>query len=129
MLKGLMQDFPLTITALMRHAESQQALIEEESVNLSAGVPTVWLNLLNYLRDTGKPIASLQRMIVGGSACPLSIMERFERPLLVAVKEEGSALTRSAYLGSGSSPPSTITARAETVEADLSAILPGFPVQ
>jgi acyl-CoA synthetase (AMP-forming)/AMP-acid ligase II len=63
----------------MGNPETLQALIEEESVNLSAGVPTVWLNLLNYLRETGKPITSLKRIIVGGSACPLSIMEEFEQ--------------------------------------------------
>lgn len=56
-----------------------QQLIEEEQVTFSAGVPTVWLGLLNYLRDTGKSIDSLQRVIVGGSACPVSIMEAFDQ--------------------------------------------------
>jgi fatty-acyl-CoA synthase len=56
-----------------------QALIEEESVNFSAGVPTVWLSLLNYLRETGKRVETLKAVVVGGSACPLSIMEEFEK--------------------------------------------------
>jgi fatty-acyl-CoA synthase len=42
------------------------------------GVPTVWLTLLKYLRESGKSVASLERTIVGGSACPLSIMREFE---------------------------------------------------
>lgn len=63
----------------MGNPETLQQLIEEEQVTFSAGVPTVWLGLLNYLRDTGKSIDSLQRVIVGGSACPVSIMEAFDQ--------------------------------------------------
>ncbi len=55
-----------------------QQLIEEENVTFSAGVPTVWLGLLNYLRETGKKVETLKGVVVGGSACPLSIMEEFE---------------------------------------------------
>ncbi len=55
-----------------------QALIEEEEVTYSAGVPTVWLNLLKYLAESGKEVSTLKRVIIGGSACPRSIMEEFE---------------------------------------------------
>tara|TARA_B100000902_G_scaffold392131_1_gene444021 strand:+ start:525 stop:2153 length:1629 start_codon:yes stop_codon:yes gene_type:complete len=54
------------------------ALINEEKVTTSAGVPTVWLNLLNHLRTSGESVDSLKRVTVGGSACPLSIMEEFD---------------------------------------------------
>ncbi len=55
-----------------------QALIEEEDVTFSAGVPTVWLNMLKYLAEAGKEVKTLQRVVIGGSACPRSIMEEFE---------------------------------------------------
>ena len=55
-----------------------QELIEEESVTMSAGVPTVWLNLLTHLRESGKKVESLKKVLVGGAACPLSVMEEFE---------------------------------------------------
>ena len=61
----------------MGDGETLQRLIEEEKVTMSAGVPTVWLALLGYLRDTGKQIESLERVVVGGAACPLSIMDEF----------------------------------------------------
>jgi len=61
----------------MGDGETLQRLIEDEQVTLSAGVPTVWLALLGYLRDSGKQVKSLQRVIVGGAACPLAIMEEF----------------------------------------------------
>ena len=62
----------------MGDGEALAELINEEGVTLSAGVPTVWLGLIAHLKATGKRVESLQRIIVGGSACPLSIMEDFD---------------------------------------------------
>ncbi|MEH6584835.1 MAG: long-chain-fatty-acid--CoA ligase [Halioglobus sp.] len=62
----------------MGDGETLQGLIEREGVTMSAGVPTVWLALLAYLRESGKSVESLQRVVVGGAACPLSIMEEFQ---------------------------------------------------
>jgi 3-(methylthio)propionyl---CoA ligase len=64
--------------AKMGDGETLQALIEEEGVTFSAGVPTVWLSLLEYLSSSGKQIESLNRVIIGGSACPESIMREFQ---------------------------------------------------
>ena len=55
-----------------------QALIEEEGVTFAAGVPTVWLALLQSLAETGKAIETLRRALIGGSACPLSLMQELE---------------------------------------------------
>ncbi|NQX90124.1 MAG: long-chain-fatty-acid--CoA ligase, partial [Halioglobus sp.] len=54
------------------------ALINEEQVTLAAGVPTVWLGLLAHLKGSGERVESLKRIVVGGAACPLSIMEDFD---------------------------------------------------
>ena len=61
----------------MGDGETLQALIEEEGVNLSAGVPTVWLALLNYLAESGKSVDCLKRVIIGGAACPESVIREF----------------------------------------------------
>jgi acyl-CoA synthetase (AMP-forming)/AMP-acid ligase II len=61
--------------AKMGDGATLQALIEEEGVTFSAGVPTVWLALLNYLKESGKKIESLNRVIIGGSACPEMVMK------------------------------------------------------
>ena len=45
-------------------------MLETERVTFTAAVPTVWLVLLAYLEQTGKPLTSLKRVIIGGSACP-----------------------------------------------------------
>jgi acyl-CoA synthetase (AMP-forming)/AMP-acid ligase II len=62
----------------MGDGETLQSLIEGEKVTISAGVPTIWLALLDYLRDSDKQIGSLNRVVVGGAACPLIIMQEFE---------------------------------------------------
>jgi fatty-acyl-CoA synthase len=56
---------------------SLQRLIAAEGVTMSAGVPTVWLGLLAHLRETGKSIAPLERVIIGGSAAPPAIVREF----------------------------------------------------
>ena len=53
-------------------------LINEEKVECALGVPTVWGLLLNYLEQNNLTVESLDTIVVGGSACPVSIMERFE---------------------------------------------------
>ena len=62
----------------MGDGETLQSLIADEGVTLALGVPTVWIALLAYLRETGKTVETLNRTVVGGSACPLSIMQEFE---------------------------------------------------
>jgi fatty-acyl-CoA synthase len=53
-------------------------LFEQEQVTMSAGVPTIWLKLLEYLDQTGKRFTSLGRVLSGGSAVPISMIAAFE---------------------------------------------------
>jgi fatty-acyl-CoA synthase len=45
-------------------------LFENERVTFSAGVPTVWLGLINYMKQNGLAFTSFRKTIIGGSACP-----------------------------------------------------------
>ena len=45
---------------------------------MTAGVPTIWLNLLKHLRETGSRFSKPPRMVIGGSACPPVLAETFE---------------------------------------------------
>jgi fatty-acyl-CoA synthase len=58
--------------------KSLYELMESERVTYSAGVPTVWLGLLNYLREAGAKFSSLERTVIGGSACPPAMLRLFE---------------------------------------------------
>lgn len=63
----------------MGDGETLCELINSEQVTISAGVPTVWLALVNYLDQSGKTIESLKSAAVGGAACPLSVMKGMEK--------------------------------------------------
>jgi fatty-acyl-CoA synthase len=52
-------------------------LIREEGVTVSAGVPTVWLGILQELEDGGG-LGALQRIICGGSAAPVSMIRTYQ---------------------------------------------------
>ena len=53
-------------------------LLEEERVTLTAAVPTVWLNLLQYLDTNKLKLTHLKRVCIGGAAPPRALIERFE---------------------------------------------------
>jgi fatty-acyl-CoA synthase len=54
--------------------ESVARLVNEEKVTLSCGVPTIWLGVIQHLERTGEKMPSLKSLIIGGAACPLSLM-------------------------------------------------------
>lgn len=62
----------------MADGETLTSLINAEKVDYALGVPTVWLALVNYLNETGETIESLTNVVVGGAACPLSLMKAFD---------------------------------------------------
>ncbi len=63
-----------------RHLDgpSLTALLNEERVSFTAGVPTVWMGVLQHLRATGQTLTSTKRIMTGGSACPPLLIEAFE---------------------------------------------------
>jgi 3-(methylthio)propionyl---CoA ligase len=53
-------------------------LMEAERVTFSAGVPTVWLGLLSHVRARGLKFSTFRRTVIGGSACPPSMIDALE---------------------------------------------------
>src|SRR5687767_5688862 len=60
-------------------------LIEQEKVTLSAGVPTVWLMLLQHLAAHKLKFSTLERTVIGGSACPPAMLRKFQEDYGVRV--------------------------------------------
>jgi len=56
-------------------------LIQDEKVTFTAGVPTVWLGILDALNKAPKAwdTSSLKAMVVGGAAAPQAMIEAFEK--------------------------------------------------
>ncbi len=53
-------------------------LIEEEGVTITAGVPTVWLGLMEYEKENDLDLSNLETVIVGGSAAPEAMIRWFD---------------------------------------------------
>ena len=54
------------------------SLIEEEGVTVTAGVPTVWLGLLEHVKEHDVDLSKLERVIIGGSAAPRAVIKQFD---------------------------------------------------
>jgi len=60
-------------------------LFEEEKVTMSAGVPTIWLGLLNHVEANNLKFSTFKTTIIGGSACPPAMIRTFENDYNVEV--------------------------------------------
>jgi len=88
--------------------ETLYDLMETEQATAALGVPTVWLGLLQYLASTGKTLSSLERTVVGGSACPLAIM--------AALRSDHGVVTHHAWGMTETSPLGTYNAAKPGIE-------------
>jgi len=84
-------------------------LLASEKVTVTAGVPTVWLNVLQELdqRPGAYDLSALRALVVGGSAAPLSMIRAFkERHGLEIIHAWG--MTEMTPLGTLGNLPSTL---------------------
>jgi 3-(methylthio)propionyl---CoA ligase len=58
--------------------KSLHGMFETERVTMSAGVPTVWLGLLNHMKEQKLKFSTLKAVVIGGSACPPAMMRAFD---------------------------------------------------
>jgi fatty-acyl-CoA synthase len=93
-------------------------LLEEERVTLAAGVPTIWMGVLDEL--DGRDIAALTRIVCGGSAVPKALSEAYRektgRPILQAW-----GMTETSPIGSVARIKSTLADRPQEELAELRA--------
>src|SRR5450759_5283376 len=65
--------------------KSLHELFEAEGVTMTAGVPTVWLGLLTYMKQNNLKFSKVNRTVIGGSACPPAMIKTFEEDFGVHV--------------------------------------------
>ncbi len=75
---ALMAGATLVMPGRFLDGASLTKLMNDEKVTMSAGVPTVWLGLLQHLEKSGDRLPTMERLMVGGSACPRMIYEAFD---------------------------------------------------
>jgi 3-(methylthio)propionyl---CoA ligase len=74
-------------------------LMEQEQVTMAAGVPTIWQGLLAYVESNNLRFGSMRRTVIGGSACPPSMVRAFQQRYDVEVLH-GWGMTEISPLGS-----------------------------
>jgi fatty-acyl-CoA synthase len=86
-------------------AEPLVRIIESEKPTMSGAVPTIWNDILTYLRaNPGHDISSLRRIICGGSAVPRALMEAFDEEFGITIIQAWG-MTETSPLGSVARPP------------------------
>jgi acyl-CoA synthetase (AMP-forming)/AMP-acid ligase II len=78
-------------------------MIAAERPTMAGAVPTIWQGLLAHLNEKPQDLAPLERAVVGGSACPPSLMKAFDELGVTIIHAWG--MTETSPLGSVSRPP------------------------
>ncbi|MCY7271222.1 MAG: long-chain fatty acid--CoA ligase [Sphingomonas bacterium] len=98
---------PLTGCKLVLSADYRPAqlsdLFRDEKVSHSAGVPTVWLGMIEHIERTGDGLADLQSVTIGGSAAPRAMVEWFRKRGVHVGHAWG--MTETSPIGSMGAPP------------------------
>jgi len=83
--------------------ERMCSLFRDEKVTHSAGVPTVWLTMIEHIERTGEELGPLQKVTIGGSAAPRAMI----RWLRARGVEVGHAwgMTETSPIGTCGAPP------------------------
>jgi fatty-acyl-CoA synthase len=53
-------------------------MLTAHKVSCTAAVPTIWLMLLQYLDANNGKLPDLKRVVIGGSACPRALIQKFQ---------------------------------------------------
>jgi fatty-acyl-CoA synthase len=89
----------LVLNGPVHDPETLHMLIEREGVTVTAAVPTVWMGMLKYLKETGKDCCKLKTVTIGGSAVPRSMIQAFQDDYGVRVNHAWG-MTETSPLGS-----------------------------
>jgi fatty-acyl-CoA synthase len=91
-------------------------LFERERVTMAAGVPTIWLGILQYLdaNPTKHDLTPLKRMLVGGAAVPEPLIRAFQDRHGMQI-QQGWGMTETSPVGS----VSKVTSDLENAPSDV----------
>ncbi len=78
MFAGPIAGVSLVMPGAKLDGESVFELLDRFKVTSTAAVPTVWLMLLQYLASSGNKLPHLEKVVIGGSACPRAIARTFQ---------------------------------------------------
>src|SRR5213078_2544291 len=112
----------------MGDAKAVCELADAESATILAGVPTIWINTVAYMKESGKRLPKVHTVVCGGSAVPRALMENMDALGLKMLHAWG--MTETSPLGSvarpraGTKPEDELAAR-----VTQGVIVPGVEVR
>ncbi len=89
-------------------AEPLAKVIAAERPTMSAGVPTVWNDLLTYSRDHDVDLSSLRMLTGGGSAVPRALMEAYRDRFGITLLQ-GWGMTETSPVCTIARPPAGVS--------------------
>jgi acyl-CoA synthetase (AMP-forming)/AMP-acid ligase II len=93
-------------------------LLVAEKVTFSAAVPTIWMMLLAHMKESGGKLDDMDRVVIGGSACPRAMMETFQNDYGVKVLHAWG-MTEMSPLGTANTPKAKHNGLSKTKLVDL----------
>ena len=118
---GLPWAAPMTGAKLVLSADYRPAqmcdLFRDEKVTHSAGVPTVWLGMIEHIEKTGASLSDLQNVTIGGSAAPRAMIEWFRRRGIFVGHAWG--MTETSPIGTMGAPPANWEAMSDAQQVDF----------
>ena len=110
-------------------AEPLSNIIALHRPTVSAGVPTIWSDLLRYAQSHEVDLSSLRMITAGGAAVPRRLLERFESELGIEMVQ-GWGMTETSPLCSLALPPRGIPPEEEMDwRAKTGRVVPGVEVR
>ncbi len=101
---ALMSGASLVLPDRFGQAKPLVRLIEAQRPTIAAAVPTIWGDVLRYLRERGGDVSSIRWVLCGGSAVPLALMKAFADELGLEITQAWG-MTEISPLGSVATPP------------------------
>jgi fatty-acyl-CoA synthase len=90
-------------------AEPLVGFVEAEKITLSAAVPTIFNDMLQFLRaNPGRDISSLRAVFCGGSAVPRNLIEAFDKEFGITIVQ-GWGMTETSPVAAVAKPPRGVT--------------------
>ena len=101
---GFMTGADMIMPQQFLQAAPLSAIIDRFRPTISAGVPTIWSDLLRYSQTNPVDLSSLRMITAGGAAVPRQLIERFRDELGVQMVQ-GWGMTETSPLCSLATPP------------------------
>jgi fatty-acyl-CoA synthase len=98
----------LVMTDRFLQAAPIAAMIATEKPTFAGAVPTIFTDLLAYLDANPTDVSSLKEVVIGGSACPPSLMHAFDERYGIQVIHAWG-MTETSPLGSVARPPAHLS--------------------